>query len=605
MKKKLIAICSTAVAMLLCGGIGLGVSANAANSYANYVQVAGNGSGLMLEPTVIAEPASFAEMGAAAGSSVKAASVIVTPDAEMNVTLGGEEKTLTQTFDSYLKAKFIPIVRLEKDTVEPFLGWLKNTYAITDIMAMSKDVSVLETLYADKSVGYLVNTVYDLTDATISADRYGEWDHIGAANKAGCNILLYDGTQANLPVAAKYVEAMAKVCWAYTDGVEETVSAMAAGCYGIVTDTLPEVGEAFGYFKESGFARAQYVAAHRGITSYCNEQSKTAIMATANEGATHIELDLQVTKDKKILICHNSDTGTTSTGNGYFALATSEALRKMTLKDYSKKYEDTFPTLEETIELLLDTDVIFIFELKFDGASSLAVDELEAIETMKSVIDKYPQMKGRWFTITFFSAYAEKMREVCPEIPVGFLGSATSGKFNDTKNTDHPYPNFWGGVNVTRANMDSCLRNILRKFNVSLDEMTYDAGKRTTDATTNNMSAAYLARGYAQNTWTFEDTLHYSIKCNIATTNAAEDCAMIVKEIAAPATLTEAQLSAKKVTLTCTTYNGWQVEKECSIIPVSREGNKVKVLFYLSQDAGDSAHTVFGLYSDLAEVTVA
>lgn len=603
--KKRFALCSVALAALLFGGVGYGISANAVNAYANYVEVAENGSGLMLEPTVVMEPASFSEMTAAADASVKAASVIVTPDAEMNVTLGGEKKTLAQTFDGYLKAKFIPIVRVDQTTVGPFLEWLKNTYTIADIMAISKDVSALETLYADQSVGYLVNTVYDLTDATISSDRYGEWDHIGAANKAGCNILLYDGGQTNLPVAAEYVEAMAKLCWAYTDGVEETVSAMAAGCYGVVTDALSEVGEAFGYFKESGFARAQYVAAHRGITAYCNEQSKTAIMATANEGATHIELDLQVTKDKKILVCHNSGTSFTSTGNAYFSLATAEVLRTMTLKDYSKKYNDTFPTLEETIELLLDTDVIFIFELKFDGASALAVDELEAIETMKSVIDKYPQMKGRWFTITFYSAYAEKMREVCPEIPVGFLGAATSQKTNDTKDTDHPYPSAWGGTYITRANMSSCMRNILRKFNVSLDEMTYDSEKGTTDGTTNNMSAGYLARGYAQNTWTFESTLHYSIKCNIATSNAAEDCAMLVKELSAPATLTEAQLTAKKAILTCTTYNGWQVEKECDIIVVSREGDRAKVLFYLSQDAGDKAHTTFGLYSNLAEVTVA
>lgn len=599
--KKVFTVCSMALALLLFGGMMM-LPARAANSYGTYVPVAQNGSGLVLEPTIVLEPGSFAEIDGAFSAEKKPASVIVTPDESMNVTLGGETKTLAATFDSHLKGKFIPIVRLDETTVQPFINWLNKTYTIVDIMAVSKDVKVLEKLYAD-SVAFMVNTVYDLTDKKIGAERLGEWDHIAEANVAGCNILMYDGSDPNLSVAAEYVEAMTKLCWAYTEGEEEAVSAMAAGCYGVATATLSEATDALSYFSESGFARAQFIAAHRGITSYCNEQSPTAIMATANEGATHIELDLQITKDERIFICHNSSTGYTATQSVTFTQAPAEALKNMTLNDYSLKYGETFPSLEETIEMLIDTDVIFIFELKFDEGSSRAADTLHAIERMKEVIDRYPQMKGRWFTITFYSVYAEQMRELCPEIPVGFLGSATSAKANEDGST---YPQFWGGVYVTRANMTGCMRNILRKYNVTLDEMTYNSGnpKQPVDSTTNHMAAEYLARGYAQNTWTYEDLTHYTIKSNIATTNAAEKCAMIVKTISAPSVLTEAQLSSGKVTLTCTTYNGWKVEKECKIIPVSREGNKVKVLFYLSQNSGDKADVDFGLYSDLTEITV-
>ena len=600
--KKFITVCCTALALLLIGTSVTALTVEAApKNYTDYITISENGSGLMLEPTLVFEPSSFSEISQAAGSQKKPASIVLTPDTGMNVTLGSDTKTLAQAFDDYIKGKFIPVVRLDTTTVTPFISWLKNTYNVYDIMAISKDIGVIEKLYAD-STAYAVNTVYDLTDETLGTGRYEQWKNIGAANKAGCNILLYS-VQSNLPVVAEYVEAMAKVCWAVADSKEEAVEAMAAGCYGVVSNELPAMTEALSVFEKSGFARAQYVAAHRGITAYCNEQSKTAIAATANEGATHIELDIQITEDKQILICHNSGTGTTATGSAYFALTKSDALRQMYLKDYSRKYEDTFPTLEESIELLIDTDVIFIIELKLDAGSTLAVDKLQAIETLKKVMDKYPAMQGRWIAITFYAPYAEKMKEVLPEIPVGFLGAATSGKESDQKVSG------WGGW-VTRGNLPNCMRNVLRKYNVSLDEMTYDNGDTVKEEdrlspVTNNMSASYLARGYAQNTWTFENLLHYTVKANIATTNAAEECAMVVKTIGAPASLTEAQLNAGKVKLTCTTYNGWKVERECEIIVVSKEGNKAKVLFYLEQKSEDGADITFGLYSNLTEITVA
>ncbi len=602
------AILAAALALVLVGGaVAPGIEARAVpQTYETYIDISDNGSGIMLEPTLVLEATSFAGIEEATAGKVKAASVIITPDAKMDITLGAEKKSLADTFDQFIKGKLLPIVRLDATTVGPFLNWLKNTYSITDMMAVSDDIAVIEQLYADEKA-YLVNTVYDLTKAEIGAGRYDEWDHVGAANKAGCNILMYDGSAPNLSVAAEYVEAMTKVCWAVTESKEEAVRAMAAGCYGVVSENFADMKDALGVFEKSGYARAQFVAAHRGITDYCNEQSKTAIAATANEGATHIELDLQISSDKEIFICHNSNSSPTSDTNLYFSEATSDAIRSAYLTDYSKKYADTFPTLDETIELLLDTDVIFIFELKFDGGSAKAADadRLDAIGTMKKIIDKYPEMKGRWFTITFYSVYAERMREVCPEIPVGFLGAATSGKTNDTKGTENPYPTAWGGVYVERSNLPSCMKNITRKFNVSLDEMTYDNANDRMSAVTNQKYASWMARGYAQNTWTFEDLRHFTIRCNVATTNAAEGCAMIVKNLVAPQSVTEAELTAGKKTLTCYTYNGWKVEKECEIVEVVREGNKAKVLFYLEQRSEDGKDVTFGLYSNLAEVTVA
>ncbi len=563
------------------------LSANAANSYSTTIAVQTNGSALAIEPTLILEPQSFDAIDAATVRGSRPASVILTPDETMNVTLGEETLSLANAFDQHIRGKFIPVVRLDGDTVDAFIEWMNTTYTITDMMAISSDISVIEKLYAD-DVCYLVNTVYDLTSLDIPSDRYAMWEYVAAANKAGCNILMLDAAQENLGVAAEYISALTKVCWAYSDDTFEAVDAIAAGCYGIVADDCTTLGEALAVFNQDGFARAQYIAAHRGITAYANENSLTAIAASYSEGATHVEIDLQVTSDGKILICHNSDTNSTSDRPGfYFSSTSSERLSELTLEDYSRKYEETFPTLEEVFELMSGTDVILILELKMDGGSTVAVDELEAIRVLRDIAAQYPEMDGHWYAITFYEPYALGMRELMPEVPVGFLGAARSGKEIDE---DQPA---WDGGWTGMSNVSSKIA-FMRKYNMVLDE-SYESA---TDST----YASYLARGYTQNTWTFQDKSHFSSRANIATSDAAEACAMYVKEIAAPDTVTAEERAADTVTAEGITYCGWQRSITCSILPIAEEGNTLTAVLYYSET--DESGLQYGIYSRVVTMTV-
>lgn len=574
--------------LMFCLG-GYPVTVGAVSTYENYLTVGSAGSGLTIEPTMIFEPKTFSEINAAYGKSVRPASVIVTPDKDMNVTLDGTTKTLAATFDTYLRAKFIPIVRLSADTADAFIAWMNNTYTISDIMAVSSDIGVIEKLYAD-GVCYKVNTVYDLTGVTLSSDRYDAWQYLGPANAAGCNILMFSASDPNIAIAAEYVSAMTKVCWAYAADKIEAVGAITGGCYGVVAESAEILTEAVSVFRNNGFARAQYIAAHRGITTYANENSLTAIAAAINEGATHVEIDLQITADGKILVCHDSQTNSTSNKSGwYFVNATSDRLSEAVLEDYSKKYGESYASLEEVVELVRGTDLIIIFELKFDGGSTKAVDELKAIETFRTVMQGYPEMDGHWYTITFYSPYAEGMKEYLPQVPVGFIGAAKAGKETDEGTAA------WKGLYSSMNNLSDRM-TFMRTYNVGCDE--------TDSATPKSLAASYLARGYAFNTWTFEDASHLLSAINVATTNKADDCAMYVKEINAEnLTLTEAELSAGTVTVSCTTYCGWIVEKECKIVVVDDSGDTVTAMLYCTQEI-DYNNASYGIYSALINVTV-
>ena len=584
MKKFSILCCGLMLAVAV-GSLPSGLSVSAATStYTDYISVATQSSGLQIEPTVIYEPSTFDSLTSAARAN-KPASVILTPDETMNVTLDGSSRTLKNAFDTFIKGKFIPVVRLDGDTVAPFLNWLKKDYQISDIMAISDEIEVLETLYKDEK-GYLVNTVYDLTGETLSSNRYAEWKHIAEANVAGCNILMYDGSDENLPVVAEYVEAMTKVCWAVVEDKAEAVGAIAAGCYGVVGADNAMLSEAVKLFAENGFARAQYIAAHRGITTYANEQSLTGIMAAYNEGATHVEIDLQITSDRKLIIAHDNDSTRVGDKGGHrFAYGTEEQAGRIHLKNYSQKYGDSFATLEDVVKYMSKTDVILIIELKLDSSSTRTVDELNAIATLKAFMDEHPEIEGHWYAISFYAPFAKQMKELMPQIPLGYLGAGASGKEGD-----EGVP-VWGGGHKGMTDVAGKIE-FLRRYNIGLDE--------SMGVATNSTAQNYIARGYTQNTWTFEDTSHFTYKANVATTNAAEDCAMLVKEMSGGA-VTAAELTAGKATFPCTTYNGWQVQKECKILVVERTGDTVLAVLYLKQESG---RVTFGLYSGLVELTV-
>ena len=601
--KKILSLMAAFV-ILFAGVLGMGATepvSAAVNTYRDYYRVGSLSSGLKIEPSLVLEPTSMDELDAATSATIKPATVILTVDEQMNVVFGTEKTPFLNVFSKYVRGKAIPALRLDGSTADAFLTFLHETYAIYDIMAVSAEIGVIEKIFADDT-GRIVNTVYDLTNETLSSDRYAEWPHIAEANKAGCNILMYNGSDENLPVVAEYVEAMTKVCWAYTETKLQAVTAVAAGCYGVASKSLSDMVGAVSVFSKPGFARAQYIAAHRGITKYANEQSLTGIMASHNEGSTHVEIDIQITSDGVIVINHD-DTITNATKNAAgltIAETTSAMLFKYKLATYSKKYGDTFATLDDVVRMMQKTDVILIVELKLDNGSEKAVNQLKAIETLKALMDKYPGIAGHWYTITFYSHYAEKMREVLPEIPVGFLGAGRSKWETAADKTA------WNGDYKPLSNIGGTI-DLCRKYNMGLDEMTFDNEKDTMDSNSNNTAQDYLARGYTLNTWTFEDCRHFDIKANVATTNAAEKCASLIKTISdAPVKMTAEQLASGKFKFACTAYNGWMTEQECEFVIVEQSGTEAVVVPYITQDydtrSGGSG--TVGLYGMPTRVTV-
>ncbi|MBR6821767.1 MAG: glycerophosphodiester phosphodiesterase [Clostridia bacterium] len=145
------------------------------------------------------------------------------------------------------------------------------------------------------------------------------------------------------------------------------------------------------------------VYAHRGASGYRPENTMASFELAAEMGADGIELDIQLSKDGKIVVCHDYKIDRTSNGNGYVKDMTYEELRRF---NYANGKEGTYeiPLLEEVLELIKKKDMILNIEIKND-----AYIPYEGIEekTVKLVRDM-----GVGENIIYSSFYHQSLRRL-------------------------------------------------------------------------------------------------------------------------------------------------------------------------------------------------
>ncbi|MDK4490420.1 glycerophosphodiester phosphodiesterase, partial [Fusobacterium necrophorum] len=96
------------------------------------------------------------------------------------------------------------------------------------------------------------------------------------------------------------------------------------------------------------------VFAHRGASGYAPENTLAAIKKAIEQGADGIEIDIQFTKDCKIVVFHDWKINRTSNGKGYVYDLNFEELRALEIGSwYGDEYrKEKIPTLEEILELI-------------------------------------------------------------------------------------------------------------------------------------------------------------------------------------------------------------------------------------------------------------
>lgn len=203
---------------------------------------------------------------------------------------------------------------------------------------------------------------------------------------------------------------------------------------GVQAQAEDNVGEAEGKMLQ--------IAAHRGYSSIFPENTMAAFAGALDLGVDYIEIDVQMTKDGKVVAFHDDELQRITGCEGTVADYTYEELSKMDAgKWFSDAYTDEcIPDLKQVLELIRDSDVKLYLELKYIGAAEGFV---ETVYRMTKEAD----MTNRCIFASFCYEYLMQLKELDPECCI--LYNTFSGKAD----LPEEFPADFYGLSAETANV--------------------------------------------------------------------------------------------------------------------------------------------------------
>ena len=123
---------------------------------------------------------------------------------------------------------------------------------------------------------------------------------------------------------------------------------------------------------------------HRGASGYAPENTMEAFALAVEMGAYGIELDVQMSADGKLVVCHDERIDRTSNGSGAIAALSYEKLAQYNYHaGFSAETFYRLPLLEEVLELLKPTALHLNIELKCDSLVRYEGMEVKAVQAVR------------------------------------------------------------------------------------------------------------------------------------------------------------------------------------------------------------------------------
>lgn len=401
------------------------------------------------------------ELKALEEKSPTISNVIIYIDNDLNVTdKDGNSLGLTfkEVYSTYLKGKYIPVIYInDEETQNAFITYIDETSYIVDSAICSSNPEIVKAIRSSTS-GKKIRGIIDYSG--VSKDDFVKEDVVKEVNKSFANTVILNDDLADEETIF-YFEARFKCVWTSQSNFNKLnlISKVNDGIYGILTKNYEDTIAAFEDYKNSpnvkrNVNRVSLNIAHRGMCTTNYENSMEAFVEAYEKGATHIELDVQVTADEKLVVMHDSTLGRTTNYSGSKTIAemTSEEIKNYRItKSYSgadpKLVEGgvEIPFLDEVFEKFKDNGKIIIVELKDSNAN--------LVPLLKTYLDEY-DIYDQVVCISFYETQLAIMKEQIPEIPCATLNSYTSSMLN--KITSDGVGNFNTNNFTTDLNYGGC-----------------------------------------------------------------------------------------------------------------------------------------------------
>jgi glycerophosphoryl diester phosphodiesterase len=157
------------------------------------------------------------------------------------------------------------------------------------------------------------------------------------------------------------------------------------------------------------------VLAHRGANKRAPQNTVPAFKKAVEFNADGIETDVHLSKDGKIVICHNYDIDATSNGKGLISDYTCDELKKFDFGSYfSEDFKGvTLPTISEMLDVVKDMKLINI-EIKAPKQKN------DLVKRTIEEVRKYG-LQDKVIISCFNPECIRESKEIDPEIRTGLL----------------------------------------------------------------------------------------------------------------------------------------------------------------------------------------
>jgi len=160
--------------------------------------------------------------------------------------------------------------------------------------------------------------------------------------------------------------------------------------------------------------------AHRGDSAHRPENTLSSFLRALEVGADSVELDVQLTRDGRLVVIHDATLDRTTTGQGPVASHSLEEIRALSAGYpalYSDRYADEkIPTLDEAFELLRGRARVLI-EIKPESVSH----EDDGIEARVVEAVRRAEMTEHVGVASFHPLALVRCRHLAPELPRAVL----------------------------------------------------------------------------------------------------------------------------------------------------------------------------------------
>lgn len=162
------------------------------------------------------------------------------------------------------------------------------------------------------------------------------------------------------------------------------------------------------------------IIAHRGASGYAPENTLASIKKAIELGADAIEIDIQMTKDGKLVVIHDWKLDRTTSGKGYIFESTFDYIRSLDAGAwYSKDFKDEkVPTLEEVIELV-PKDIMLNIEIKDISRGKKGIEE-----KMLEILKNYPEKMESFVVSSFHHNILKRIYKLSPKLKLALLTSS-------------------------------------------------------------------------------------------------------------------------------------------------------------------------------------